>query len=123
VFGAVSGCSGCDCDKTTRCKPFCGPGSGRRDWLVVRVRRIRGGQGAPVLFVLGRWDVAERFVQAAVVEPADVLDRRELELRPGAPDAVGDQLGLERIDERLGERVGERRRLRSILSLRSELFG
>ena len=40
-----------------------------------------------------------------VVEPGDVLDDGELELRVGAPHAVGDQLGLEGVDERLGERV------------------
>src|SRR2546425_9052452 len=39
------------------------------------------------------------------VVPADVLDDSELELRAGPPDTVGDQLGLEAIDERLGERV------------------
>jgi hypothetical protein len=33
-----------------------------------------------VLFVFGRRDVAERFVQACVVEPADVFDDRQLEL-------------------------------------------
>jgi hypothetical protein len=41
--------------------------------------------------VLARWDVAERFVQAGGVVPADVLDDGELELGAGAPDAVGDQ--------------------------------
>jgi hypothetical protein len=42
-----------------------------------------------------RWrPVAERFVHPGVVEPADVLDDGQLELRAGAPDAVGDQLGL-----------------------------
>ena len=30
-----------------------------------------------------------------MVEPADVVDDRELELRVRAPHAVGDQLGLE----------------------------
>jgi hypothetical protein len=40
-----------------------------------------------VLFLeLGWWDVAEAFVQAGVVEPAEVFDDRELELRAGAPD-------------------------------------
>jgi hypothetical protein len=34
-------------------------------------------------------------MQAVVVEPGDVLDDGQLELRPGAPAAVGDQLGLE----------------------------
>jgi hypothetical protein len=49
--------------------------------------------------------VVERFVQACVVEPADPLDDRELELGAGLPDAVGDELGLEGINERLGEGV------------------
>jgi hypothetical protein len=51
---------------------------------------------------LGRGTVAERFVQTVVVEPADVLDDGELELRLRAPDAVGDKLGLEGVDEALG---------------------
>jgi hypothetical protein len=54
---------------------------------------------------LRRWDVTERAVQAVVVEPADVFDNSELELRSGAPDAVGDQLGLEAVDEALGDGV------------------
>jgi len=37
------------------------------------------------LLELGRRDVAERLVQPLVVELADVLDGRELELRAGAP--------------------------------------
>jgi hypothetical protein len=41
----------------------------------------------------GRRDVAERLVQRGVVEPAEVLDDGELELRTRAPDAVGDELG------------------------------
>jgi hypothetical protein len=57
------------------------------------------------LLVLERRDVAERFVQAGGVVPADVLDYGELELRAGPPNTVGDQLGLEAVDERLGERV------------------
>jgi hypothetical protein len=44
-------------------------------------------------------------VQAVVVEPGDVLDDGQLELRAGAPGAVGDQLGLEGVDEALGHRV------------------
>jgi hypothetical protein len=44
-------------------------------------------------------------VESAVVEPADVFDDGELELGAGAPDAVGDQFGLEAVDEALGERV------------------
>jgi hypothetical protein len=47
-----------------------------------------------------RWrEIAERFVQAVVVEPCDPFDDRQLELAAGAPDAVGVQLGLERVDE------------------------
>jgi hypothetical protein len=44
-------------------------------------------------------------VQPGIVEPADVLDDRDLELRPPPPDAVGDQLGLEAVDERFRERI------------------
>ena len=44
-------------------------------------------------------------MDALVVEPGDVLDDGELELGPGAPDAVADQLGLEAVDEALGGRV------------------
>jgi hypothetical protein len=44
-------------------------------------------------------------VQAVGVEPGDPLDDRELQLGSGAPDAVGDQLGLEGVDEALGHRV------------------
>jgi hypothetical protein len=39
------------------------------------------------------------------LNPADVFDDGELELRSGLPDAVGDQLGLEAVDEPLRERV------------------
>jgi hypothetical protein len=49
--------------------------------------------------------IAERLVQSDGVEPADVLDDRELKLRACAPDAVGDQLGFEAVDEALGHRV------------------
>ena len=59
----------------------------------------------PVGLVLGWGDVAERGVQPLVVEPADPLDDRQLGLLVGAPDAVGDQLGLEAVDERFRERV------------------
>jgi hypothetical protein len=63
------------------------------------------GTGLAPPFELGRWEIAERLMQSAVVEPADVLDHGDLELGFGAPDAVGDQLRLEAVDERLGERV------------------
>ena len=55
--------------------------------------------------VLGRGDAVERGVEPLVVEPGNVFDDRELELRGRLPDAVADQLGLEAVDERLGERV------------------
>ena len=50
-------------------------------------------------FVLDRRSVPDRGVQPAVVKPADVVGGRELELRSGAPDAVGDQLGLVGVHE------------------------
>ena len=56
---------------------------------------------------LGGWKIAEGLVQAGGVEPADVLDDRQLELGSRAPDAVGDELGLEAVDEALGHRVVE----------------
>ena len=64
-------------------------------------REIDLGPGSVEGLHLGRWDVAEGLVEAVVVEPADVLDDGELELRSGAPDAVGDELGLEAVDEAL----------------------
>ena len=51
--------------------------------------------------------VAERHVQPVVVEPADVFDDGQLELRACPPDTIGDQLGLEGVDEALGQRVVE----------------
>ncbi len=44
-------------------------------------------------------------MDAGAVEPAEVLDDGELELGAGAPDAVGDQLGLEGVDEAFGQGV------------------
>jgi hypothetical protein len=41
-------------------------------------------------------------VQPGGVEPADILDDGEFELGSGASDAVGDELGLEAVDEALG---------------------
>src|ERR687887_161808 len=78
-----------------RIEAIWGPRRKHRDRSVARNRRF----GAVALLELDRWDVAERRVQPAVVEPADVFDDRELELAAGAPDAVGDQLGLEGIHE------------------------
>jgi signal transduction histidine kinase len=50
-------------------------------------------------------------VQAGVVKPADVLDDGELELRAGAPDAVGDELDLARVAEGLTTAIDELREL------------
>ena len=44
-------------------------------------------------------------MQALVVEPGDVFDDGQLQLRSRAPDPVGDQLRLEAVDEALGHRV------------------
>ena len=44
-------------------------------------------------------------MQPVVVEPADVFHDGELELGSGAPHAILDQLGLERVHEALGQRV------------------
>src|SRR6266516_4208402 len=74
VVGAVSGCFGGDHDETARCKPFCRPRRGRRDRSAVWIRTDRGDQGGVALLELDRRDVAEALVQAAVVEPSDVLD-------------------------------------------------
>jgi hypothetical protein len=68
-----------------------------------------------VSFELGRWDAAERGVQALVVEPGDVLDDGELELRAAAPDAVADQLGLEACGVR---KVGAVARIRALCRLK-----
>jgi hypothetical protein len=72
-------------------------------------------------FELDRRDVAEGLVQTVVVKPADVLDDPELELRSGAPHTVGDQLGLEAVEEALGHRVRLRLRLRLMVLLGREL--
>ena len=59
---------------------------------------------------LGWRDVVERFVQAGVVEPAEVFDDGELGLEACAEDTAGDELGLQGADEALGQRVCRRRR-------------
>ena len=47
-------------------------------------------------------------MQAGVVEPAEVLDDGELKLRSRLPDAITDELGLERVDEAFGQRIVKR---------------
>ena len=56
-------------------------------------------------FELDGRDVADARVKPSLVVPADPPRDLELELIAGLPDPIGDQLGLERIDERLGQRV------------------
>src|SRR3954454_8672046 len=63
------------------------------------------GAGEGLCLELGGWPIVERLVQADVVEPTDVLDDRELELRARLPGAIGDQVGLRAVDEALGQRV------------------
>jgi len=50
-------------------------------------------------------DVPELAVEPRVVVPPDPPGDRDLDLCAGAPDAVCDQLRLERVDQRFGERV------------------
>jgi hypothetical protein len=59
--------------------------------------------------VLGRRDVADRFVQPPKVDAVDVLERGDLDLSGPAPRAVSaDQLGLVEADRRLGHGVVKR---------------
>jgi hypothetical protein len=68
--------------------------------------RLGGGLSLQRLGFELRWrQIAEAFVQPGVVEPAEVFHDGRLELRSRLPDAVGDQLGLEAVDEALGQRV------------------
>jgi hypothetical protein len=64
-------------------------------WVWVGVARSEPGgraqrvpDGGVEGLELDRWEVAERLVQAAGVEPADPLDDRQLELWAVAPDAA-----------------------------------
>jgi hypothetical protein len=57
-------------------------------------------------FELRRWD-PQRLMEPGVVEPADVFGDGELELSTRAPEAIGDQLGLEAVDEQFGERMSK----------------
>src|SRR5579875_2988074 len=90
------------------------PLSGETSWCLSPCDPVGGGPspiplaGSVAGLVRSRRKVAERAVQAGVVEPADVLDDRDLELRAGAPHAICDQLGLERVDPRFRKRVVQR---------------
>jgi hypothetical protein len=67
--------------------------------------RVSDDRRGVSLLVLCRRDVPQRGVQPAGVKPGDVDDGLKLQLGGGAPDAIGDQLGLVAVDEALGERV------------------
>lgn len=55
---------------------------------------------------LDRRDHPDLAVESTMIEPVDVLGRRELELVDALPGpAVADQLGLEQRVERLGQRI------------------
>ena len=55
---------------------------------------------------LGRWDVADRLQQPAVVEPVDPLQGGVLDLIDAFPGAApADQLGLVQADDGLGQGV------------------
>ncbi|MDP9434148.1 MAG: hypothetical protein M3P93_02720 [Actinomycetota bacterium] len=56
--------------------------------------------------VFDGWDEADLAVEAAVVEPVDVLGDGDLEVVDAPPrPAVADELGLEQAVERLGQGV------------------
>jgi hypothetical protein len=58
-------------------------------------------------FELRGWDVAELAVEAALVEPVDVLGDGDLDVVDAGPGTlVADQLGLEEAVERFGQGVG-----------------
>ena len=57
------------------------------------------------IFDLDGGDVTERFVQTVVVEPVDPFQDGQFHLSAGPPDAISDQLGLERVDKALGQCV------------------
>jgi hypothetical protein len=60
-------------------------------------------------FELGRWEVADRLEEPAMVEPVDPLQGGVLDLVDALPRAVpADQLGLVQADDRFGQGVIER---------------
>ncbi len=63
-------------------------------WSATALQGERRRAPGVLLLVLDGWPVAKRGVQSDGVEPGDVLDDGELELRARAPDAIGDQLVL-----------------------------
>lgn len=75
----------------------------------------------PAELVFGWGNEPERGVQPVVVKPADVFDDGQFEPCARAPDAIGDQLGFERVDPRFGERVRLRLQLHLMVSLGNEL--
>jgi hypothetical protein len=82
--------------------------SWRRGLVVLSFHFVRGGwnvSGGCEGLELEGWQVVQALVETAGVEPGDVFDDRGLELCAVAPDTVGDQLGLEGVDEAFRERV------------------
>jgi hypothetical protein len=77
--GCCFGVAGAFALKRSRVEAICGLRREHRDRSVARNRGLRRVE----LFELGGREVAERLVQPLVVEPADVLDDRELEVRFG----------------------------------------
>ncbi len=71
-----------------------------------RAARIHDLRHTFVLRTLVNWYQEDTDVEAQL--PLLATSGRELELRVGAPHAVGDQLGLVGVDIRFGERVVER---------------
>jgi hypothetical protein len=66
----------------------------------------RGGAVQEFVLNLDWWSVADLAVEPAVVEPVDVLSRRDFEVVDAPPGSlVADQFGFEEGVERLGEGV------------------
>ena len=89
-------------------KPAWGPRRGHRDRSAARKWAVDGLDEGVALLELDRRDVTECLVQPLVVEPADVLDGRELELRARAPHTVCDQLGFVAVHESFRQSVVQR---------------
>jgi hypothetical protein len=68
-----------------------------------------GDRTVVVVLVFDRWDVAAGGVQAAVVEPVDPFQGRDLDVVEAAPGAAAaDEFGLVEADQGLGGGVVER---------------
>jgi hypothetical protein len=86
----------------------------------------RSGAGREfTLFVLERWQVADRGLQPGGVESLDQARSLGLYLVTAGPggSVTVDELGFVKADGRFHERVGRRLRLRLIPTVRHELSG